>query len=105
MMAWCSMEEGCVFLRDTAKTSSVLPTTSAVSCLNCAWSAAVLVLLQTRPSRQVLCVQLAQDLDKSFPEGPAKDNVISRLFLVDSVEQMTTENNLRLGEHKSFRLN
>lgn len=98
------MEEGCVFLRDTAKTSSVLPTTSAASCLNCAWSAAVLVLLQTRPSRQ-LRLQLAQDLDKSFPEGPAKDNVISRLFLVDSVEQMATENNLRLGEHKSFRLN
>ncbi|KAJ7418732.1 Protein Wnt-5b [Pitangus sulphuratus] len=48
--------------------------------------------------------RLTQDLDKSFPKGPAKDNVISRLGFVDSVEQMAVENNLRLNEHKSFQI-
>lgn len=42
------------------------------------------------------------DLDKGFPKRPAKDNVISSLVFVDSVEQMAVENNLRLNEHKLF---
>lgn len=87
--------------KDRAKNSYVLPLLQCRKCLVC-YSARASLDSIDKLSRWSLCLQLTQDLDKSFPKGPAKDNVISSLVFVDSVEQMAIENNLSLNEHKSF---
>lgn len=91
--------------KDRAKPSYVLPLLRCRKlfklCLE-GYSAWAALESTDKLSRQFLCLQLMQDLDKGFPKGPAKDKVISSLGFVDSVGQMAVENNLRLNEHESF---